>query len=287
MWSELSWKKKMKNRTQITLLAASFALSLGLGCQRLPDNSNKKEIEELSAKIDTINDKIDKLSIPSRGRAQAPKRPTVGQLYKVPVGKDDSFRGGQNAKVTIVEATEFACPYCARLADVTEELLAAYSDEDLKIVSKQFVVHPQTATKPALASCAAHKQGKFGEFEKALWKNAWHSQDALKLKADELATPALDGIAKTIGLDMGRFHKDMEGSCKSTIASNRTQLAKLGVNGTPALYVNGVYYGGPRSVDGLKAAIDAELKKANTALAKGAKLESYYASLIAKGKTSM
>jgi protein-disulfide isomerase len=278
----------MKTKTQITLLAGSFALAVGLGaCQRMPDNSNKKELKELSAKVDAINDKIDKLAIPSRGRAQAPKRPTVGQLYKVSVGKDDPFRGGPNAKVTIVEATEFACPYCAKLAVITDELLDTYEAEELKVVSKQFIVHPQTATKPALASCAAHKQGKFAEFEQALWKKAWHSQEALRLKADELDTPALDKIAGSLSLDMDRFHKDIEGSCQATISSNRRQLSTLGVNGTPALYVNGKYYGGPRSVEGLKAAIDAELKIANAALAKGAKLDSYYASLIAKGKATM
>lgn len=288
MWSELPWTKIMKTKSQITLLAGTFALSVGLGaCQRMPDNSNKKEIQALSAKIDGLSNKIDKLSTGQRPAARAPQRPTVGQLYNVGVGNDDSYRGGKNAKVTIVEATEFACPYCAKLATVTDELLESYEDEELKIVSKQFVVHPQTATKPALASCAAQRQGKFGEFEKALWKQAWHSGGAFGLKKEELDSPALDKIASGLSLDMKRFRSDMEGSCQETVNNNRKQLSALGVNGTPALYVNGSYYGGPRSVEGLKSAIDAEIKKADAAMAKGTALENYYASLIAKGKKTM
>ena len=278
----------MTSKTQISLLAGAFALSLGLGaCQRPPDNSNKEAIAELSAKIDTLHSKVDKLALPARAQARQPKRPTVGQLYKVPISNDDSYRGGQHAKVTIVEATEFACPYCAKLAVVTDELLGSYEDEELKIVSKQFVVHPQTATKPALATCAAQKQGQFGAFSEALWKNAWHSGEGFRLKADELDTPALEKIATSLDLDLKRFKSDMEGSCQQTINGNRKQLSSLGVNGTPALYINGSYYGGPRSVEGLKAAVDAEVKKADAALSKGAKLSGYYASVIAKGKTTM
>ena len=278
----------MKTKTQITLFASAFALTLGLGaCLRLPDNSNKEELAELSAKIDKLDSKIDKLSQPARPQARGPKRPTVGQLYKVPVSNEDSFRGGKQAKVTIVEATEFACPYCAKLALITDELLESYKDEELRVVSKQFVVHPQTATKPALASCAAQRQGKFAAFETLLWKRAWHSGESMRLKADELDTPALDKIAGEVGLDMKRYRSDIEGACKATVGNNQKQLRGLGVSGTPALYVNGSYYGGPRSVEGLKAAIDAELAKADAALAKGATLEGYYASLIAKGKPTL
>lgn len=288
MWSEKPWTKQMKTKTQITLLTSAFALSLGLGaCQRLPDNSNKEEFEALNTRLDSLSSKIDKLSVPSRPQAKAPKRPSVGQVYKVSTGSEDSYRGGKHAKVTIVEATEFACPYCAKLALVTDELLKSYEDEELKIVSKQFVVHPQTATKPALASCAAQRQGKYGAFEHALWNKAWHSGEGMRLKADELGTPALEKIATSIGLDMKQFRSDMEGQCRTTLSNNQKQLRRLGVSGTPALYVNGSYYGGPRSVEGLKAAIDAELKKADAALAKGASLDGYYASLIAKGKTAL
>ncbi len=278
----------MNSKTKRTLLAGSFALSLGLGaCQQTPDNSNKEAIAALSVKMDKLSSKMDKLALPARPQARKPQRPTVGQLYKVPIGNDDAFRGGKHAKVTIVEATEFACPYCAKLAVVTDELLGSYKDEELKIVSKQFVVHPQTATKPALASCAAQKQGKFGEFGEALWKNAWHSGEGFRLKAEALGTPALEKIATELSLDLERFKSDMAGSCQQTINNNRRELSTLGVNGTPALYINGSYYGGARSVEGLKAAVDAELKKADAALAKGAELSGYYASVIAKGKTKM
>jgi hypothetical protein len=48
-----------------------------------------------------------------------------------------------------------------------------YSDEDVKVVAKHFVVHPQLATDAALASCAANEQGKFAAFEHELWPHVW------------------------------------------------------------------------------------------------------------------
>jgi len=278
--------QKLNTTKNLILMTAALTLSVGLlACQSAPQDNTREEIQKVSAKIDALSSKIDKMQVGTR--PPKPKRPTVGQLYKVPIGKDDAFRGASQAKVTIVEATEFACPYCAKLAVETDKLLKDYSGDDLKIVSKQFVVHPQTATLPALASCAAQRQGKFPEFEHKLWDKAWHSSPNGRMQADALTQPALDGIAKAISMDMEQFHSDMKGSCQKSITEGRKQLTTLGVGGTPAIYVNGKYYGGPRSAAGLKTVVDAELKIANEAIAKGQSVAGYYDRVIAKGKTRL
>lgn len=286
-----AWAVENENMTKTTITIStlfSFGLILS-ACQPTAENdSSAKELSALSAKLDSMDKKLDRLGA-SQGRAKAPapKRPTVGELYKVDVSADDAYRGGKDAKVTIVEASEFACPYCKLLAGATETLLSQYEDDDLKVVSKQFVVHPSLATQPALASCAASKQGKFLEYDRELWSAAWKGEERPQLIREGLADESLDAIATKLGLDMATFHADMKGSCKEVIARNRTEMATLGVNGTPAVYINGRYYGGPRTAEGLKAAVDKELAAANAALAKGGSLDTYYAGLIAKGKARL
>lgn len=109
----------------------------------------------------------------------------------------------------------------------------------------------------------------------------------MRLDGSALKQEALDGLAISLGLDIGCFHKDMQTVCPKQVRANHEQLSQLGVSGTPALYINGVYYGGPRTVDGLTKAVDLELSKVDKALAQGATLESYYASVIAKGKAAL
>ncbi|MBL4637494.1 MAG: thioredoxin domain-containing protein [Kofleriaceae bacterium] len=273
----------MKSLLPISLVTLAIA-----SCQSPQAESDAKALSELSNKIDAIDKKIDRIGA-SAGRGQAPKqrrRPTVGQLYKIPVSDKDAYRGGKNAKVTIAIASEFACPYCAQLAKVSDELLEAYDDGDLKVVSKHFVVHPALATKPALATCAAALQGKFADFEGALWAKAWPGEKP-RLQRDALSEKSLEKMATEIGLDMTRYKSDMKSACTGTLDRNRIELSSLGVNGTPAMYINGVYYGGARTVEALKAVIDTEVAKADKVLATGIALADYYPSLIAKGKTKM
>ncbi len=165
-------------------------------------------------------------------------------------------------------------------------MLKEYDDQDLKVVSKHLVVHPQIATDAALATCAANDQGKFAEFEHAIWNKAWDQSGPRKrLNQQALAAAAMHELAADLGLDVQRFKARMSGKeCKAKLGLQRQQWRTLGVNGTPAIFVNGMYYVGPRTAAGLKQAVDAELKKVNAALNKGVKLESYYASLIKRGK---
>ncbi len=85
--------------------------------------------------------------------------PKAGVAYQLPVEPDDAYRGGKNSKVTIVEAFEFACPYCAMVAPTLDALAEQYKPEDLKIVQKHFIVHPDIATNAAYASFEENMKG--------------------------------------------------------------------------------------------------------------------------------
>ena len=145
---------------------------------------------------------------------------------------------------------------------------------------KQFVVHPQTATIPALAACAAQKQGKFAQMEKLIWDKGWANQSP-----SNLGREAMDSFAKELKLDMKKYAADIDGeACKKRLEDDRNEMSRLGVRGTPAFFINGRSLSGAQPIEAFKAVIDEELKKADEALKSGTKLDDYYNSIVAKGK---
>ena len=143
------------------------------------------------------------------------------------------------------------------------------------------MVHPTTATDPALASCAAGKQGKFGEMEKLIWEKGYNA--GRNLKADNM-----EKLAKEAGLDMKKYKEDIGEPCKKLIKQDRDELSKVGVSGTPAFFINGRFLSGARPVDQFKKLVDEELAKANKAIEGGVKLEDYYKeAVVKKGKKKL
>jgi len=163
-----------------------------------------------------------------------------------------------------------------------EDLKKQYGD-DLRVVWKHYVVHPDRATTPALAACAAQQQGKFFEFEKQVWAKSWEGG-----KLGDLGEEAMAKIATDLKLDMNRFKEDMKGDkCRQDLTSDQQILARVGTRGTPAFYINGRYLSGAQPIERFKAVIDEELKKANDAIGKGARAEGYYSQIVANGKKSV
>lgn len=136
-------------------------------------------------------------------------------------------------------------------------------------------MHPQVATLPAQAVCAANLQGKFEKMEELLWEKGYKNNR-------NYAPDNIDAIAKEAGLNMDRFKADLAGSCVKIVQDEQQQLAQVGVRGTPAFYINGRYLSGAQPVENFKRIIDEELKKANDAIAKGMKAEDYYSEAVLK-----
>ncbi|MEM7676722.1 MAG: thioredoxin domain-containing protein [Myxococcota bacterium] len=252
--------------TATVLIAAS-------GC--VPDRSD--ELDALTQRVEAL-EKSTRRATPPR-----PRRPAPDQTYFLPVGPEDPFRGAPTAKVTIVEAYEFACPYCALIEPMLAQVIDAYRGTDtVKIVSKQFVVHPNLAMAPALATCAAHKQSKFPEYAEALWKASWNISDGRpRMVREELGQQELLALAKSVGLDVQRFEADRDSqACKKKLRDDRAMLTRIGVTGTPYLFINGKLYTGARSTEALKAAVESEVKRVDAELAKGTQLAEYYDSLM-------
>jgi len=204
----------------------------------------------------------------------APSRPSddPNLVYKVPV-LDSPVRGNADAKVTIVEFSDFQCPFCGRAEGTVEEIRKAYGN-DVRIVYKQnplpFHPHAMPASKAALA---AGMQGKFWEMHDLLFKNQ------RKLEASDL-----EGYAKQLGLNMAKWKADQESpAVAKEIATEKALAAKLGASGTPAFFINGHKLVGAQPFASFKAVIDAQKAAAEKLLASGTKPADLYAAIIAHG----
>jgi protein-disulfide isomerase len=252
----------------LSLFAALAATS---ACQK--DNQQAIDLQkQMLAKLDSIDQQLKKGGAPGAGAPGAqpnrprPAAPDPGKVYSVPV-EGAATVGKPDALVTIIKGYEYACPYCEKANPTVDEIKKAYGDK-VRVVYKQFVVHPQVATDAALGICAANRQGKFEKMDVALWEKAF--------KARKFDRANIEAIGQEVGLDVAKMKADMDGACKETIAKDQADLSAVGTRGTPAWYINGRFISGAQPFENFKTVIDEELKKAQERVAAGTKPDSYY-----------
>jgi predicted DsbA family dithiol-disulfide isomerase len=173
-----------------------------------------------------------------------------------------------------------------------EELEKQYQGQ-LRVVLKHFVVHPDTALIPALASCAAGQQGKAWEFIDKVWEASWDTTQGARPKPpgfqETLSQANMEKIAKDLGLDVDKLKTAMKsGECQQQ-AQAGAQLQRVGATGTPTLYVNGRFVGGAAPLGQFKQLVDEEMKKADEIIQKeGIKPEDYYQKVVVeRGKKAI
>jgi len=162
---------------------------------------------------------------------------------------DQPSKGNADAKVTIVEFTDFQCPSCAQQHPVLERLVSEFGNR-VRLVVRDFPLSQHAdAPKAAEAAEAAREQGKYWEYAALLFRNQ-SALDVNKLKQ----------YATDLGLDRARFDAALD-SRKFAEKVERDVIdgQKLGVNGTPTFYINGKRVS-DRSYEALKATIEAALK---------------------------
>jgi protein-disulfide isomerase len=159
-------------------------------------------------------------------------------------------KGSPDAKITIVEFSDFQCPYCSVAVGHVNAVLEMYP-KDVKLIFKQFPLdtHPQ-AHLAAQASLAANGQGKF-----------WPMHDKLFANPRKITRDNILLWAKEIGLDMNRFTADLtSGKYKAAVDKDFAEGEQLGVGGTPTFFLNGKKYNGSLEPSHVKPVLDAELK---------------------------
>jgi protein-disulfide isomerase len=173
------------------------------------------------------------------------------ELPRVEVEAKGPTRGPATAPVTIVEFSDFQCPFCGREFPVIEKLMKEY-DGKVKLVFRHFPLdfHP-FAEKAAEAGACADDQGKF-----------WALHDKMFSNQQKLAVDDLKGYAKEAGLDMAKFDKCLDsGEKKAQVDADQKAGAEAGVQGTPAFFINGIFVNGAQPYEQMKATVDRELKK--------------------------
>lgn len=176
---------------------------------------------------------------------------------KVDVGNAPT-KGPKDAKVTIVEFSDFECPFCSRGANTIEEVLKAYP-KDVRVAFKNLPLPFHKNAKPAaIAALAAGKQGKFWEMHDVFFKNQKGLTSELFLKT-----------AKDLGLNMEQFKKDLtDKDLAAQVDADEKLARKLGISGTPGFTVNGVLVKGAYPVSHFKQIIDRWLSEDPTKAAK-------------------
>jgi protein-disulfide isomerase len=194
-----------------------------------------------------------------------------GLAYRVGLGLPGHQLGSDDALVTIVEFSDFQCPYCQRQIAALDAVRKKYGNQ-VRIVYRHFPLSGhRDAQLAAEASVAAAEQGKFWPFHDLIWKNF-----------GKLSRADLEAFASTAGLDLAKFRAALdERRYYDAVVAETAAAEAFGVSGTPTLFINGQPLVGSRDRDNLFRVIDQHLKNANAAIAKGLPKTDIYALVMA------
>jgi protein-disulfide isomerase len=164
--------------------------------------------------------------------------------------------GKKDAPITLVEFSDFQCPYCQRMAPVIKEVEQKYGDQ-VRVVYRQYPIpslHP-FASKAAEASLCANEQGKF-----------WEMHDAMFADQKKLSVSDLKQTAQRLGMSEKKFNSCLDsGRYVEQVQNDSKEALRSGVTGTPAVFINGIVVDGgavPFSV--VETAIQKELARSGS-----------------------
>jgi protein-disulfide isomerase len=160
-------------------------------------------------------------------------------------------KGQPNAPIEMIEFSDFQCPFCQRAHATVEQVLATYGDR-IRFVYRHYPVQGHAAAKPAAeASECAKEQGKF-----------WPFHDRLFANTSKLGDADLKAHAAAVGVDTATFNACVDShKYRSVVEADARDGDAVGVNGTPAFYINGRMISGAQPFEVFKKLIDDELQR--------------------------
>lgn len=216
----------------------------------------------LGGSIDRASDRVGELgtalgkvqvaggAAPSKAPA-APKRgPDPSKAYEINLAGSPSKGGGDDAEITVVEFSDFQCPFCGRVNGTLRQVEETYGDQ-VRIVFKHLPLrmHAQAPLAHA-ASEAAKNQGKF-----------WEMHDLIFANQRELTEAKFIEYAGGLDLDVEQFKADMNSAAvKKRVDADVAEASRLGVTGTPGFFINGRFLSGARPFGDFKRLIDEQAK---------------------------
>ena len=232
----------------------------------------KKGIKASAVYAETIKDGR---STP-KPRPQRKAPPATRQ--KVALEDSTPKKGSDNPLVTIVEFSDFQCPFCTRVNPTIAQIQKTYGDK-VQIRFRNLPLSFHKRAKPAAkAALAAHKQGKFWEMHDKLFANQKALEDA-----------DFEKYAKELRLNVTQFKSDLASSeIDAMVSKDSAAAAKYGARGTPTLFVNGVPVRGAQPFPAFKTIIDKEIAMAEKLMKEGIKRGDVYNEILKReaGKRS-
>ncbi len=177
-------------------------------------------------------------------------QPSTIQTFEIT--EANHIRGAFNAPITLVEFSDFECPFCARHYPTLKKILNDYQGK-VRLVYKHFPLsfHPN-GQKAAEASECADEQGKFWEYHDKLFEN---------LAASGYSLSNFKQWAKDLGLNSGKFDECLEsGKYTQKVQADFQEGSQKGVTGTPATFINGQMISGALPYESFKQAVDSILQ---------------------------
>jgi protein-disulfide isomerase len=226
-------KRNWQSRNLLLLMPVVFLVGLAAGYLIWG-----REVVSLKAALDTAG-----------ASASVPAVPEQVKRYDVPVDDDPSI-GPENAAITLIEFSDYECPFCQRWhAETFARLREKYPDQ-LRIVYRDFPLanHPNAQPAAEAAGCA-NEQGAF-----------WEYHDKLFAGQSGLSAAAYRKYAGEIGLDMEKFNECVETRrYREEVEADLNYAANLGVGSTPTFFLNGIPLVGAQPYEYFEMVIEKEL----------------------------
>ena len=210
---------------------------------------------------------IDDKQKPSGGSAPSAAAPAGGSKKVVPFAHNVR-RGAAATKVTIVEFSDFQCPFCKRSEPTVKGVLDKYGKDVSLVWMNQPLPFHDHAMDAATAFQAAARQG--GD-------KAWKLHDKMYENNTALTRADIEKYAGEVGLNTGKFKKDWDDpKIKAEVDQDSKAGTAAGANGTPTFFINGREVVGAQPADAFEKVIDDEIKKADELIKGGTPLKDVY-----------
>lgn len=244
----------------ILLATVSIAVNSFITAKNTQTLSIKSQIEEILSRQEAMDKRLAsmesslvviKAPFAAMEKMKMPPAEDFSKEYKIDI-EQSQVKGKKNAKVTIVEFSDFQCPFSKRFHAIITDVLNAYPN-DVNFVFKNFPLsmHPQ-ARSAAKASLAAAQQGKYWEMVELLFQNNQNLSDD---KYKELAGQLKLDVEK-----FARDYKEKDAEWEKNIKDDMAVADSVDVRGTPTFFINGKKTMA-RDLAGFKAQIEEILKR--------------------------
>jgi protein-disulfide isomerase len=201
---------------------------------------------------DEVNELRATIAAASKPQREAGAREALDRNRRYPVNtKGSPVRGDPEAKIAVVEFSDFQCPFCGRSVKTLDQIAQTYGDK-VRIVFKHLPLEMHAKARPAAAAAeAAFRQGKF-----------WEMHNKIFADQENMSPEKYRDYARELGLDVARFDRDLaDPDLMKRIDADVAEAQGLGVTGTPAFFVNGRYLPGAVPFESIRALLDEDLGK--------------------------